>query len=45
MCVCVCILLGEGLGGPLAKAREDGQHSHTQLLPVSAAHAGVLRGH
>ena len=33
---------GKSLGCPLAEAGENGQHSNTQLLPVSAADGGVL---
>lgn len=36
--------VGEALGGTVAEAGKDDQHSHPQLLPVPAEEGGVLRG-
>lgn len=49
--ICLCGQLncdrraGKSLGRPLDEAGENGQHPNAQLLPVSAADGGVLRGH
>lgn len=37
-----CVTLGESVGGTLAETGKDGQYVNVELLPVSAAHGGVL---